>query len=94
MEAIGIISDGNVKVLIERVIEANLPLKETISKLIPGYVGKPKGAAQVACKRGFIDLNGKLPNGDKRTLNGISVKNGLAGVVTINKETSVISMLK
>eukprot|EP00555_Chaetoceros_dichaeta_P003542 CAMPEP_0198253148 /NCGR_PEP_ID=MMETSP1447-20131203/3605_1 /TAXON_ID=420782 /ORGANISM="Chaetoceros dichaeta, Strain CCMP1751" /LENGTH=91 /DNA_ID=CAMNT_0043938691 /DNA_START=117 /DNA_END=392 /DNA_ORIENTATION=+ len=57
------------------------PLEETISKISPGYVGKPKGAAQVACKRGFIDLDGKLPSGDKRTLNGTSVKDGLINVV-------------
>ena len=94
LEAIGINSDGNVKVLRQRAIEANLPLEETISKIIPGYVGKPKGAAQVACERGFIDLDGKLPSGDKFTLNGTSVKDGLTGVVTINKATSVISILK
>ena len=94
LEVMGMNSDRNVKVLRERATEANLPLEETISKLIPGYVRKPKGAAQVACKRGFIDLYEKLPNGDKRTINGTSVKDRLTGVVIINKATSLISMLK
>ena len=62
--------------------------------VVPGYVGKPKGASQIACERGFIDLNGKLPNGRKMTMNGSSVKDGVTGVVTIDKTTSVLSILK
>jgi hypothetical protein len=31
--------------------------------MMPGYVGKPKGAAHIAFKRGFFDESLKLPNG-------------------------------
>jgi len=40
-------------------------LKEITGKVKPGYVGKPKGAAQIAAERGFISLDGLLENGKK-----------------------------
>ena len=42
--AMGYNTDGNVKVLKQRATEANVSLYDTKSKIIPGYVGKPKGA--------------------------------------------------
>ena len=50
--AMGYNADGNVRVLKQRVTEANVPLYETKSKIIPGYVGKPKDATQITCKVG------------------------------------------
>lgn len=79
--------------LIERAEEANISLTETKQKIVDGYVGKPKGAAQIACKRGFLDDKGKLPNGTKCSLNGTSSKDKLTGVTSIDKTTSVIRML-
>ena len=57
-------------------------------------MGKPKGAAQIAIERGFLTLEGKLPDGQKYTMTGSSLKDKLPGAVTINKTTSVIIMLK
>ena len=38
--------------------------------VILGYAGQPKGAAQIVCERGFINLEEKLPNGKKLTMSG------------------------
>ena len=94
LEELGLNSDGNVKTLKARATEAGLPLTETTSKIIPGYVGKPKGAAQIAAERGFINLDGKLHNGKKYSMHGASTKDPITKVVTLDKETSVIRILK
>ena len=59
--AMGYNTDFNIKILRQRATEVNVPLYETKSKIIPGYVGNPKGAAQIACTRGFINTDGMLP---------------------------------
>ena len=69
-------------------------MTETAQKIVQGYVGKAKGASQIVCERGFVDLEGKLSNGAKFTMQGTSSKDLLTGVVTRNKETSVIRILE
>jgi len=63
LELKGFNGNGSSADLIERAEEANISLTETKQKIVDGYVGKPKGAAQIACERGFLDDKGKLPNG-------------------------------
>ena len=46
------------------------------------------------CDRGFVNLDGKLPNSKISTMNGKKETDPLTGVVSITKETSSISMLK
>ena len=87
-------SDDNVAQLRAQAQQANIPITETMSIVVPGYIGKLKGAAQIACERGFIDLNGNLSNGRKMLMGGSSVKDAVTDVVTIDKATSVISILK
>ena len=94
LEALGINGDGNVKILRARSQEVNVPVTETKWKVIIGYVGQLKGAAQIVCEQGFVDLYGKVPGGKALTMNGSKVINPLTGVASINKETSAISMLK
>ena len=81
-------------ILRTRVQEANIPLTETNMKCIEGYVNKPKGAAQIACKRGFINLEGNLPKGTKFSMNGKPLTDELTGVTSLDKNTSVVRMLK
>ena len=45
-----------------------IPLKETIPKVIPGYVDKARGAAQIAAERGFVGLDGLIQNGKKHSM--------------------------
>ena len=59
MEEKGLNTDGKVEQLKQRATEANIPISETTGKLIPGYIGKAKGALQIAAERGFISLDGK-----------------------------------
>ena len=94
LEAKGFNGEGKVDQLRTRANEAGIPLTEITQKIVYGYVGKAKGAAQIACERGFVDLDGKLSNGAKFTMNGTLSKDLLTGVVTRNKETSVIRMLE
>ena len=82
------------KTLRERAKEANVPLIETKGKVILGYVGQPKGAAQIVCKQGFINLEGKLPNGNKITMSGTKEIDPLTGGISYTKEIRAISMLK
>ena len=35
-------------------MEENIPISSTSRKVISGYIGKPKGAAQIVTERGFI----------------------------------------
>ena len=63
-------SDGKRQVLLERGVEAGLPVKLTFPVMMPGYVGEPKGAAHIALERGFFDELLKLPNGRKVSFAG------------------------
>ena len=90
LEEANLNSDGKVDALRKRAADANIAIKETTGKIIPGYVGKPKGAAQIACERGFIDLSGNMVNGKKYSMNGKSMKDEVTGVVTIDTTTSII----
>jgi hypothetical protein len=63
-------SDGKRQVLLERCIEAGLPVLLTSKVMTPGYVGEPKGAAHIAFERGFFDSSLKLPNGKKVSFAG------------------------
>ena len=54
----------------------------------------PKGAAQIVCKRGFIDLEGKLSDVRIVSMHGTSSKDPITGIFTINKVTSAFSILK
>jgi hypothetical protein len=47
-------SDGKRQVLFERCGQAGLPVKLIFPVMTLGYVGKPKGAAHIAFKRGFF----------------------------------------
>jgi hypothetical protein len=57
--------DGKRQVLLDRCIEAGLPVQLTSPVMMPGYVGKQKGAAHITFERGFFDESLKLPNGRK-----------------------------
>ena len=94
LEDKGLNTDGKVAQLKHRAIEADIPITETTGKLIPGYIGKPKGALQIAAERGFIDLDGKFANGKKATMHGISKKDTRTGVKSTDKTTSIVSVLK
>jgi len=38
---------------------------EKKGRVVEGYVNKSKGAAQILCESGFIDVNGCFPDGSK-----------------------------
>ena len=73
--------------------DADIPLTTTNGKITEGYIGKPTGAAQIACERGFLNLDGKLPNGTKCSMNETWSKDRLTGVANVDKITSVVRML-
>ena len=93
LEATGFNGEGKVDVLRTRTQEANIPLTETNMKYVEGYVNKPKGVAQIACKREFVNLEGNLPNGTKFSMNGKPLTDELTGVTSLDKSTSVVRML-
>jgi hypothetical protein len=70
LEAEKLNSDGKRQVLLDRCIEAGLPVQLTSIVMTPGYVGEPKGAAHIAFERGFFDASLKLPNGKKVSFAG------------------------
>ena len=78
----------------QRASEANILIIETTGKIIPGYTAKPKGALQIAAERSFIDLNCRLPNRKKATMHGTSKKDPHTGVVSVDKITSIVRILK
>jgi len=41
---------------------------------------KPKGAARIICERGFTDLEGKLSDGRKVSMNGTSPKDPVINI--------------
>ena len=93
LESKGFNGEGLVDVLRGRATEAGIPLTETIKKVKEGYVGKPKGGAQILFERGFINKDGKMSDGRKLTMNGTSSRDHITGVVTIDKSTSVSRVL-
>lgn len=70
----GLNCDGGVESLQKQAQEANISLKETTVKVKHGYVGKPKGAAQIAAETGFIGLDGSLFIGRNYSMNVTSIK--------------------
>ena len=94
LETHGMNGDGNVEQLRGRATLASIPTTETKGRVVEGYVNKPKGAAQILCERGFIDLNGCFPDGSKVTMNGTTTKDPITGSKTINKTTSAIQQLR
>ena len=61
--------DGSKKKLLERCNNAGIATLKTVEQIIPGYVGKAKGAFQIAFERGFCDENLNL-NGEKVSADG------------------------
>ena len=94
LEDKGLNTDGKVTQLKRRAIEVNIPIAETTGKVVPGYFGKPKGTLQISAERGFINQEGKLPNGKKAIMHGTSKKDAHTGIKSVNKMTSVVSILK
>jgi hypothetical protein len=74
LDAAGINSRGNVPVLKERCRQAGISLEKTLDKLIPGFVGKPKGALQLSYERGFINANKKNAGGKIVSWEGSTIK--------------------
>jgi hypothetical protein len=74
LEAEGINSKGNVPVLKDRCRQAGISLKKSLDNLTPGYVGKPKGAVQIAYERGFIDAQKKNASGKVVSWEGMIIK--------------------
>ena len=66
--------DGKVSQLKQESAKLNIPLSVITSKVIPGYLGSPKGVLQVATKQGFVALDGKLANGGKVRCIGCQMK--------------------
>lgn len=64
-----------------------------MGKVIPGYIGKSKGALQVAAERGYLDIEGKLLDGENLSLHQ-TLKNSITGVVSVNRTTSILGILK
>ena len=95
LEHEGINSDGNIDSMQRRAIEAGLPVSKLVmKKIIPSYVGKAKGTAQVACERGLLSLDGKLLDGSKGTHRGENVKDALTGMKTLDPSTSIVALLE
>jgi hypothetical protein len=56
----GLESTGKSDALKERCTNANLPLKRKVPNLKQGYIGRMKGAKQIAFERGFFDASCKM----------------------------------
>jgi hypothetical protein len=56
----GLESTGKADALKNRCRNANLPLKRKIPNLKQGYIGRVKGAKQIAFERGFFDESCKI----------------------------------
>jgi hypothetical protein len=74
LDAAGINSKGNVPILKERCRQARISLEKNLDKLIPGFVGKPKGALQISYERGLIDANKKNAGGKIASWEGSIIK--------------------
>ena len=94
LDASGLNSDGDVELLRKQAEEANILIKEITPKLIPGYIGKAKGAAKITAERGFIGLDELLSDGRKDSMNANSTKDPLTKVITMDKAKSVVRILQ
>jgi hypothetical protein len=86
-------SDGKQQVLVDRCIEAGLPVKLTYPVMTPGYVGQPKGAAHIAFEPGFFDASLKLPNGKKVSFAGSKVQEAEAAELNVAQQEAVASTI-
>ena len=68
--------------LVTRCIQANLPVESVSRKVKPGYIGKQKGAIQIAFERGFFDSSLKL-NGLNITMQGTLLVDGTRDKTTL-----------
>ena len=93
LESKGFNGDGLVHVLKTRATEAGIPITETVKQITEGYIGKPKGAAQILYDRGFANHEGKMLDGRKLTMNGTNSKDPITGVVAVDKSTSAKRIL-
>ena len=62
MEGKSLYGNKTVKTLKQQATDVDLLWIETSKKIKARYVGKSKGAAQIATKRGFVHLDGTLQN--------------------------------
>lgn len=89
-------SDGNKPELVARLILAGIPTTYRKEKKIDGYIGKQKGALQIAYERGFFDDTLSV-NGHKVSMMGhILVKGDKKRGIKEQREdsTSVLKMLR
>jgi hypothetical protein len=93
LEAEKLNSDGKRQALLQRSIEAGLPVKLTFPVMTPGYVGQPKGAAHIAFERGFFDASLKLPNGKKVSFAGSKVQEAAEAAELNAEEEAVVSTI-
>jgi hypothetical protein len=70
LEAGGYNSKGRVDDLKARCRGAGIPLEKLVDKTIPGYVGKPKGALDIAYELGWIDASKRNEEGRIVSWNG------------------------
>jgi hypothetical protein len=89
LEAEKLNSDGKWQVLLDRCVEAGLPLQLTCPVMTPGYVGEPKGAAHIAFEHGFFDALMKLPNGKKVSFAGTKLQEAEAAELDEAEEATV-----
>ena len=64
---------GNVKQLQKQAKDINLPVRYTYEKILPGWVGKPKGSLQILYERGWIDPNDLSSYTEKGTMSDMGV---------------------
>ena len=93
-EELGINNDRNMNTLRVRAQESNVSFTKIKGKVFREYVGKPKRAAQIVCNQRFLDLNRKLTNSKTLAMSDAKVTNPLTGVVSVNKETGTLIILK
>ena len=86
--------DGKVSQLKQESAKLNIPLSVITSKVIPGYLGSPKGVLQVATKQGFVALDGKLANGGEGTMHRMSNEDTVTGIISVERTTSIVIIFK
>ena len=94
LEELGMNSDGNIAELRMRANVANIPIFKEKGNIIEGYIGKLKGALKISCEQGLIGIDGKLVHGLKVSMQGKLSNDGVIGVVTIDRTTSVVEILR
>ena len=73
LERNGLNADGDKKRLLDRCQAAGIATDKRVEKIKEGYVGKQKGAFQIAFERGFCDEN-LMMNGEKVSAYGKELK--------------------